>query len=317
MTPQRRPKAFVAGVFPELLRKEFRRRLDAEFNENGRALSAEEILSSARGYAVVVLTSTDSIPADLVAMLPKEVRAVATYSLGLDHLPVAALTALGVATIAVPDVLSESCADLAMLLMLAAARRVTEATDLVRSGDWKGWEPGQLLGRDVHSSRLGILGMGRIGRAIARRAKGFDMTVSYHNRTRLPQTDEGGAQYYASFSEMLFQTDFLCVSCPSSPSTRGLVDHEAIAALPKGAVVVNISRGDVIVDEALVAGLKSGHIFAAGLDVFAGEPAYRELANVFSLPHIGSATMDTRQRMAAGLARAIADYFDDGPRDGF
>lgn len=288
-------------------------RFQAECNDKGRTLSADELLEGVQGKNALVVTATDKIDGVLVARLPDTVKVVCTYSIGMEHLDVDALKARGIAVLATPDVLSESCADVALLLMLGAARRVVESSALVRSGEWSGWTPRQLLGVDVWGRRLGVLGMGRIGRAVARRAVGFGMTVHYHNRSRLPEDQEAGAIYHPTLESLAGHSDFFCIACPSSPETRGLVNAEVISRLPKQAVVCNISRGDIIDDDALVAALKSGAVAAAGLDVFAGEPnihpAYRSLPNVFGLPHIGSATEGTRLAMGRLLCDGIEDFF--------
>lgn len=307
------PRVFVACDLPESVQALFIERFQARCNDKGRTLTPAELLEGVQGMQALVLTATDRLDADMVAQLPGTIKVVCTYSIGMEHLDVAALKARGIAVLATPDVLSESCADVALLLMLGAARRVVESSELVRSGAWKGWTPHQLLGVDVWGRRLGILGMGRIGRAIARRARGFDMTIHYHNRSRLPAEQEAGALFHDSLAALAEHSDFLCVACPSSPATRGLVSADIIARLPGQAVVCNIARGDIIDDAALVAALESGAVAAAGLDVFTGEPdihpAYRSLPNVFSLPHIGSSTERTRLAMGQLLCDGIAGYF--------
>ena len=301
---------FVACTLPEPAKAPFAARFDSRFNRHGRTLTAAELLAACGPAAGLVVTATDIMSAATIAALPDSVRVLATYSVGHEHIDIAAARRRGVAVLSTPDVLSDSCADTAMLLMLGAARRVVEGLDLVRSGRWTGWTPLQLPGTDLYGRRLGILGMGRIGRAVARRARGFGMALHYHNRTPLPVDQAEGGRFHPTLAEMLPYCDFLCVACPSTPETRGLIGAEAIAALPEGAVVANISRGDVIDDAALVAALHSGKVAAAGLDVFANEPridpAYRILPNVFALPHIGSATMQTRVAMARLLADSMA-----------
>lgn len=288
-------------------------RFEARCNATRRILSREELLQGVQDAEVLVLTATDKLDAELIRQLPSSLRVVCTYSIGMEHMDVEALKARGIAVLATPDVLSESCADVAMLLMLGAARRAVESSALLRSGQWTGWTPRQLLGVDVWGRRLGILGMGRIGRAIARRARGFDMAIHYHNRSRLAPELEDGAVYHADLASLAENSDFLCVACPSSPATRGLVNADIIDRLPPSAVVCNIARGDIIDDAALVPALESGRVAAAGLDVFAGEPnvhpAYRTLPNVFGLPHIGSSTESTRLAMGRLLCDGIEAFF--------
>ncbi|WP_413737406.1 2-hydroxyacid dehydrogenase [Sodalis sp. RH21] len=248
-----------------------------------------------------------SMPLDRRAIerLPSSLRAICTYSVGTSHIDLDAAKERGLMVLYTPDVLSESCADTAILLMLGAGRRAVEGLGLLKSGQWPGWAPDQLLGKDLWGQRLGIFGMGRIGQAIARRARGFDMDVHYHNRHRLPMDIENGARYHATLAELMAHSDYFCIACPPTPETRGAVGDAQLAQLPEGAVVVNISRGDIINDDALVAALRGGQVAAAGLDVFAGEPDihpdYLTLDNVFGLPHLGSATLATRLRMAALL----------------
>ncbi len=308
-----RNEVFVACILPEPAQAEFAQRFRSRFNDLGRTLAAAELAAGCGTASALVLTATDRADAATIMALPASVRVIATYSVGHEHIDLAAAEARGLAVIFTPDVLSESCADTAILLMLGAARRVVEGLDLVRSGAWAGWTPLQLLGTDLHGRRLGIVGMGRIGRAVARRARGFGMAVHYHNRRAVAADAADGADFHPTLAGLLEVSDFLCVACPSTPETRHLIDAAAIARLPDGAVVTNIARGDVIDDRALVAALRSGKVAAAGLDVFEHEPAidpaYRTLPNVFGLPHIGSATLQTRVAMARLLAQSLASFF--------
>ena len=304
-----RTRVFVACRLPQEAQARVSARFEASFNELGRSLTQNEIVTQCADAQALIVTATDRMDATTIGRLPAGLRVLATYSVGHDHIDLAAAQARGLAVLSTPDVLSESCADVAMLLMLGAARRATEGLALVRSGAWTGWTPLQLLGREMNGHRLGVLGMGRIGRAVATRARGFAMPIHYHNRSRLPLSLEAGARFHASLEDLLPNSDFLCVACPASPETRHLLNAARIALLPRGAVVANISRGDVINDADLVTALKIGHVAAAGLDVFENEPdihpAYRDLPNVFALPHTGSATMQTRIAMAELLSASI------------
>ena len=226
---------------------------------------------------------------------------IATFSVGYEHVDVAAAAKRDIKVSNTPDVLTDATADIAMLCLLGAARRAHEGTTMLRTHSWIGWEPTQLMGVHVTGKRLGILGMGRIGQAMADRARAFRMTIHYSNRTRLPPDLEKGAIFYANPDDMLPHCDFLSINAPMTPATRKWVNAERIARLPKGAIVVNTARGGVVDDEALIAALKSGHLFAAGIDVFDGEPkihqGYYGLENAFLLPHMGSATVETRNAM--------------------
>jgi glyoxylate reductase len=221
----------------------------------------------------------------------------------------AAARAAGIKVLHTPDVLSDACAEIAMLLLLNACRRGFEADRMVRSNSWPGWGPTQLLGLGLTGRRLGIFGMGRIGRAIATRAKGFGLEIHYHNRSRLTADLENGATYHETVESLLATSDIFLIAAPGRPELKGFLDHARIALMPEGGVVINISRGDLINDDALIEALQSGRLFAAGLDVFANEPnidpRYRALDNTFLSPHIGSATHETRDAMGWLLIHGI------------
>jgi lactate dehydrogenase-like 2-hydroxyacid dehydrogenase len=239
-------------------------------------------------------------PAGLMR-LPDSVQIIATFSVGYEHIDLEAARDRGMRVTNTPDVLTDATADVAMLLLLAAARRAHEGERMVREDRWHGWKITEMLGVHVSGKRLGILGMGRIGRAVARRARGFDMELHYSNRSRLGPELECGATFHADPEDLLRVSDFLSIHCPASPQTHHFLDRARIALLPRRAVVVNTARGTVVEDEALIEALRSGRLAAAGLDVFEGEPninpGYRELPNAFLLPHLGSATVETRDAM--------------------
>ncbi len=200
-----------------------------------------------------------------------------------------------------PEVLTDATAEIALLLLLGAARRAYEGQEMLRSGGWTGWGPTQLMGRQLSGKRLGVVGMGRIGQAMARRARGFGVEIHYTDQRRLPPEKEEGAIFHPSVDALLPMSELLSLHAPSTPETRHLLDARRLALLPRGAIVVNTARGDLVDDEALIAALRSGQVGAAGLDVFQGEPAlhpgYRSLPNTFLLPHMGSATIETREAM--------------------
>lgn len=226
---------------------------------------------------------------------------ISTFSVGYEHIDVAACRARGIVAANTPGAMTEATANIAMLLMLGAARRGYEAQQMVRRGEWQGWSSTMLLGIDFSGKRLGIFGMGRIGQAVAERARAFGLQIHYHNRRRLPAGEEHGAVFHARLDDLLAVSDILSINAPSTPETRHILDAAAIARLPQGAIVVNTARGDMVDDAALIAALKSGRLRAAGLDVFAGEPqldpACLDLPNTYLLPHLGSATAETRDRM--------------------
>ena len=295
---------------PDAVEARLARDYAAMTNADDRLYDGESLIRAAADADGVFATATEAFPAAVIARLPASVRILGTLSAGTDHIDLAAARARGLVVTSTPDVLSEAVADVAMLLLLAAARRAHEGEALVRSGAWRGWAPTQLLGRELNGHRLGILGMGRIGRALARRAQGFGLKVHYHNRRRLAPQLEHGAHYLADPDSLLAVSEFLSLTCPSNAETRGFLDARRIARLPEGAVVVNVSRGDLVVDDALIAALQYGRLAGAGLDVFDGEPdidpRYRALDNVFLLPHIGSATEQTRTAMGS----LVLDGFD-------
>ncbi|PLC49078.1 D-glycerate dehydrogenase [Pollutimonas subterranea] len=302
-------RVYVACRFPPEVLDLFVQRFRATYNGTGRILTAAELVARAEGMDAIIITATDRVDKDVVAQLPSSVKVVCTYSVGTDHMDLDALREKGISVLSTPDVLNESCADAALLLMLGAARRVIEGSALIREGRWTGWSPQQLIGHDVWGKRLGILGMGRIGRAIATRARGFNMQIHYHNRSRLAADIEAGARYHDDLATLAAHSDFLCIACPASRSTRGIINADILGRLPANAIVCNVSRGDIIQDEDLIQALESGAIAAAGLDVFAGEPnihpAYRTMPNVFGLPHIGSSTLDTRIAMGEILCTGL------------
>ena len=212
-----------------------------------------------------------------------------------------AAAARGIIVTNTPDVLSDATAEISILCMLGAARRASEGERLVRGAGWKDWSPAFMVGLQTTGKRVGIVGMGRVGQVVARRMRGFDMEIHYHNRRRIDPGLEQGAIFHDSLEEMLPLCAVLSLNCPATPETSGLLNAERIALLPDGAIVINTARGTLVDDDALIAALKSGKLHSAGLDVYNNEPAidprYRELDNTFLLPHIGSATRETRNAM--------------------
>lgn len=307
--PATLPRAFLCRRFTPPVEAALHERFALTLNEDDSILSSEQIARLAAGCEVLLVTATEGIDARVIAALSPALRIVATLSVGYDHIDRAAAEAAGVSVLHTPDVLSDACAEIAMMLLLNACRRGHEADQLVRSGAWAGWAPTQLLGMGLVDRRLGIFGMGRIGRAIAVRARAFGLEIHYHNRQRLAPALEDGAVYHEALDEMLSTSDILMIAAPGSPSLRGTFDARRLALLPAGAVVVNISRGDLVIDDALIDALRSGRLRGAGLDVFANEPrihpGYRTLENVFLSPHLGSATHETRDAMGWLLIHGI------------
>ncbi|WP_298285987.1 D-glycerate dehydrogenase [Acidocella sp.] len=260
-----------------------------------------KLLAACEGVDAILCNTADKFTADIINALPARVRVIATYSVGTEHLDLAAAAARGIKIANTPGVLDRATAEMSLLLLLMAARRAGEGERLLRAGKWRGIAPTFLLGHDVAGKTLGIYGMGRIGQVLARFARGLDMTIHYHNRTRLPPALEQGAVYHATAESFLPAIDFLSINAPGSPSTNGWLNAQRIAQLKPGAIVVNTGRGPIVDDEALIAALKSGHVRAAGLDVYNNEPdihpGYYALENAVLIPHLGSATIETRTAM--------------------
>jgi lactate dehydrogenase-like 2-hydroxyacid dehydrogenase len=308
----RKLAVLIVSPLPEEALEEFRRHFEVAYDPVGSTLGPAELATLAREADVLVITIDVRLTRAHIEALPERLRAIATYSVGHEHLDLAAVRERGLIVLHTPGVLTDAVAEAAMLLMLGAARRVTESVALVRSGKWAGWTARQLNGVELHGKVLGILGMGRIGRAVAARARAFGMTIRYSNRNRLDQEREAGALYDKDPDTMLPQIDVLVLTAPSSAETRAFLNETRIRRLKRGGIVINVARGDLVVDDALIDGLGSGQVGAAGLDVFNGEPRfdprYAELPNVFMLPHIGSSTIEARRRMARVLAEGLVSW---------
>ncbi|MFI4988534.1 MAG: 2-hydroxyacid dehydrogenase [Alphaproteobacteria bacterium] len=317
---QSKPTILVTRRLPDNVLARAQKDYDARINFEDKLYDAGEMLRRAEGCAGLLICSTEKFPAEQIARLPASVKIVATFSVGHEHIDIDAARQRGLVVTNTPDVLTNSTADIAMLLMLGAARRAAEGERLVRAGRWKSWTPTFMLGTDVTGKTLGILGMGRIGQAVAKRARGFDMEVHYSNRKRLPRELEAGAVFHADATTMLPKIDFLSINSPSTPETLYWLNAERIGLMKTGAVVVNTARGNIVDDAALIAALRSGRLRAAGLDVYEGEPnldpGYLSLDSAFLLPHIGSATDGTRDAMGFRALDNLDDYFAGRePRD--
>ncbi len=304
-----KPKVLVTReVFDEVL-DYLGQHLDVESNQQDVPFEPAALAARLADKAGVMCALTDRIDAALLAACPS-LRAVCNIAVGYNNIDVAACTGRGVMVTNTPGVLDETTADLVWALMLATARRLTEVESYVRNGDWTGWHLKQWLGTDVHHATLGILGMGRIGQAIARRASGFDMTVLYHNRTRADRATEFALRAeYVSQDELLARSDFLVLQVPYSPATHHLIGARELARMKPTAILINAARGGVVDDAALVEALRTGVIQAAGIDVFENEPkldaGFLALKNVVLAPHIGSSTRATRLAMAMTAARNL------------
>ena len=289
------------GIFPEVV-EALARRFEVEHNAEDRPWPPEELARRLAGKAGAMATVMDKFDDSLLAQCP-ELKVISNIAVGYNNIDVPACTRRGIRVTNTPGVLDDTTADLTWALLMAAARRIAEADAYVRRGDWKiAFGVQYFLGQDIHHATLGIIGMGRIGQAIARRALGFDMRVLYHNRTRLPEADEKRLDATRVERErLLAESDFVVVMAPYSPATHHLIGAAEIALMKPTAILVNSARGGVVDDAALLAALQAKRIAGAGLDVFEGEPnldhAFRALPNVVLTPHIGSASRATRLRM--------------------
>ena len=296
-----KPVVLVTRKLPEAVEDRLRRDYQPRLNPDDRLYSRDALIEAAAGADAIIPCHTERFSAEVIARLPASVRIIANFSVGYDHVDVEAAKGRGLVVTNTPEVLSDATAELTILLMLGAARRASEGERLVRTRTWRDWSPSFMVGTQVSGKRLGIVGLGRVGRVTARRARGFDMEIHYHDLQRLASDLEAGAIYHPTPEDLMPHCDFLAFHCVATPQTRKMLNSDRIALLPPGAIVVNASRGAVIDDEALIAALKSGKVAAAGLDVYNNEPdihpEYRELPNTFLMPHIGSATKETRDAM--------------------
>jgi lactate dehydrogenase-like 2-hydroxyacid dehydrogenase len=295
------PAVFVTRRLPDAVTERLARSYQARLNPGDHPYTADEIVKGAAGADALIVTPSDKMKADVLGRLPESIRILATFSVGFEHVDLDAAKKRGLAVTNTPGVLTDATADIAMLLLLGAARRAHEGDAIMRTGKMESWSTTYLLGTHVTGKRLGIFGMGRIGQAVARRARGFDMEVHYNDVRRLPPEAELGAKYHGTPEELLRHSDFFTIHTDANPKTFHFLNAERIALLPDGAVVVNCARGVIVDDAALIAALKSGKLKAAGLDVYENEPnfnpEYSKLPNTFLLPHLGSATVETRNAM--------------------
>jgi len=293
---------------------------DLILNEDDTPGTAEEIVAMSARVDAMIPCHSEHFTAEVVARLDQRLKIIANHSVGVDHCDLAALKARDIVVTNTPDVLSDATAELAMLLMLGAARHAVAGDRLVRTGAWDSWSPSFMVGKQVTGARLGIVGMGRVGRAMAQKARGFGMEIHYFNRSPLDPDMAQGATYHATLETLLPQSDFLTLHCPATPETTDLMTARTLAMLPDGAVLVNAARGALVDEAALIAALDAGKLAAAGLDCFktepGGNPAFSGYDNIFMLPHIGSATKQTRDAMGYRALDNLDAFFAGGePRD--
>ncbi|TAK03085.1 MAG: D-glycerate dehydrogenase [Candidatus Manganitrophaceae bacterium] len=295
------PTVFLTRTLPDPIMRELRRRFRLRFNREDRPLSKAEILRGVRKADGLISMLSDAIDREIIEAAP-DLRVIANYAVGYNNIDLNAARERGMVVTNTPGVLTETTADLTWALILSVARRIPEAEQFARSGKWTGWAPTQLLGGDVFGKTLGIVGLGRIGQAVARRAAGFEMRVVYTSRRRLPIREE--KRFRASFlplSDLLRESDFVSLHLPLTPESRHLIDRKALRRMKPTAFLINTARGPIIDEEALIEALRNKQIAGAGLDVFENEPAIprelREIKEAVLLPHVGSASLETRIRM--------------------
>ena len=308
-----KPVILVTRKLPDAVEARLKSDYEARLNPDDALYSKDELIERVQGAQGILPCHTEKFDSDMIAQLPNDVKIIANFSVGVDHCDLAAAKDKGIVVTNTPDVLSDATAEIAILLLLGAARRAGEGETLVRTRTWKDWSPSFMVGVQVTGKRLGIVGMGRVGQMVARRAKCFGMEIHYHNRSRLAPDLEDGAIYHNNLEDMLPLCQFLSLNCPNTPETAGMLNAGVISQLPDGAVVINTARGGVVDDDALIGALASGKLAAAGLDVFNNEPdihtGYRDLKNTFLLPHIGSATAETRDAMGFRALDNLDAYF--------
>ena len=319
---QKKPVVHLTRKLPDSTETRMRELFDARLNDTDTPRTNEELVAMVKEADVLVPTVTDRIDADLISAAGDQLKLIASFGTGVDHIDLAAAKARGITVTNTPGVLTEDTADVAMALMLAVPRRIAEGDKVTRTGEWTGWAPTGMLGHRINGKRLGIIGMGRIGCAVARRARGFGLSIHYHNRKPVhPETEaELEATYWESLDQMLSRVDIVSVNCPHTPATQKLLTRERLEMMQPSAYLVNTSRGEVVDEEALAELLASRHIAGAGLDVYADEPnitkALLDLPNVVLLPHIGSATIEGRLEMGDKVIINIQTFWDGhAPRD--
>ncbi|CAN7147839.1 D-glycerate dehydrogenase [Rhizobium sp. LjRoot30] len=321
MTAKKKPKVYITRKLPDAVETRMRELFDAELNIDDTPRSQPELVAAVKGCDVLVPTVTDRIDAALIEQAGPDLKLIASFSNGTDHIDVEAAARKGITVTNTPNVLTEDTADMTMALILAVPRRLAEGARVLtdKPGEWAGWSPTWMLGRRIWGKRIGIIGMGRIGTAVARRAKAFGLSIHYHNRKRVsPATeDELEATYWDSLDQMLARVDIVSINCPSTPATFHLLSARRLALLQPTAYLVNTARGDVIDEAALIKCLREGKLAGAGLDVFENEPVVNprlvKLANegkVVLLPHMSSATMEGRVDMGDKVIINIRTFFD-------
>ncbi|MDX1781852.1 MAG: D-glycerate dehydrogenase [Thalassovita sp.] len=314
--PSGRLSVVVTRRLPDVVETRLKELFDVRLRDDDSPMTREELAAALREADVLVPTLNDHLDSSLIAQAGEKLRLIANYGAGVDHIDVATARRRGIQVTNTPGVLTEDTADMAMALILAVTRRIPEGLAVMQSGQWEGWSPTAFLGGRVSGRRLGILGMGRIGQAVARRASAFGMQVHYHNRRRLREETEDALQatYWESLDQMVARMDVLSINCPHTPSTFHLMNARRLKLMKPSAVIVNTSRGEVIDENALTRMLKAGELAGAGLDVYEhgsqANPDLRAMTNVVMLPHMGSATVEGRIEMGEKVIINVKTFAD-------
>ena len=288
---------------------------DVKLNIKDKSLTKKELIKKSIDCDGILSSITDIFDSDTILKLPSKIKIISNFAVGYGNIDVSAAAKKNIAVTNTPDVLTDATAEIAMLLILGASRRATEGIKWARNKKWK-WSSDFLIGKQLSGAKLGILGMGRIGRAVAKRARAFGMKIHYHNRSKLSEVLEDGAIYHNNIKSLFSISDILSINCPATNETKKIINKKTLSYFSKEAIITNSARGDMIDDDAMVEVLKNKRIFAIGLDVYNGEPnihpGYLKLSNVFILPHIGSATKKTRTDMANLAIANIEEFFKSG-----
>ena len=288
---------------------------DVKLNTNDELYSQKKLIEMSEGCDGILSALTDKLDSDTINKLPKSVKILSNFAVGFGNIDIEAAKKINITVTNTPEVLTDATAEIGVLLILGACRRASEGIESAKESNWK-WSADYLIGKQLTGSRLGILGMGRIGKKIAKIAKSLGMKIHYHNRSKLSPDKEEGAMYHKDLKSLLSVSDVLSVCCPASKETINLINKDTLEYLPKGAVVTNVARGDIIDDEALIDALNRRKVYAVGLDVYKGEPnlnsGYLKHKSAFILPHLGSATKETRIAMANLAIDNLEEFFKSG-----
>ena len=285
------------------------------FNSNDELYSQSKVIEMSKGCDGILTSLTDKMDKETIDKLPDTIKIISNFAVGFGNIDLEAAKRRGIAVTNTPEVLSDATAEIGILLILGACRRAAEGIEAARDGGWK-WSADYLIGKQLTGTRLGILGMGRIGQKIAKIAKSLGMVIHYHNRSKLSEDKEQGAVYHDNIKSLFSVSDVLSICCPATKETENMINKETVEYFPKGAVITNVARGDIVEDEALIDALNRRKIYAVGLDVYKNEPnlnpGYLKIKSAFILPHLGSATKDTRIAMANLAIDNIDEFFKTG-----